>query len=56
MTIYKDGTITTKAVFGKETPQERLVAFDHDSDSMRRKSISGCSVRRSDRRSVATRL
>jgi hypothetical protein len=40
MKIYKDGTFTTKG-FGKESPRERLLGFDHDLDSMRRKSATG---------------
>lgn len=41
MKIYKDGTFTFKSGFGKETARDRLIAFDHDADSMRRKSTSG---------------
>lgn len=39
--IYKDGTFTTKTLFGKESTPERLVSFEHDADSMRRKSTTG---------------
>lgn len=41
MKIYKDGTFTTKIGFGKDSVRDRLVGFDHDADSMRRKSTSG---------------
>jgi hypothetical protein len=41
MKVYKDGTFTTKALFGKLSGRDRLSAFDHDMDSMRRKSTSG---------------
>ncbi len=39
--IYKDGTLTTQGAFGKESARERLIAFEHDADSMRRKSVTG---------------
>jgi len=39
--IYRDGTFTTRSVFGSESDRDRLVAFEHDADSMRRKSVSG---------------
>lgn len=41
MKIFKDGTFTLQTPFLGETPRDRLVAFDHDADSMRRKSTSG---------------
>lgn len=41
MKIYKDGTFAFKPAFGKEAPRDRLVSFEHDADSMRRKSTSG---------------
>jgi hypothetical protein len=41
MKIYKDGTFTTKGGFGKESVRDRLLGFDHDADSMRRKSATG---------------
>lgn len=41
MKIYRDGTFTTKVGFGKETAPDRLLGFDHDADSMRRKSVTG---------------
>lgn len=39
--IYKDGTFTTQTGFGKESARDRLIAFEHDADSMRRKSVTG---------------
>lgn len=39
--IYKDGTFATKVAFGKESIRERLLGFEHDADSMRRKSATG---------------
>jgi putative oligomerization/nucleic acid binding protein len=41
MKIYKDGTFTTKVGFGRESAPDRLLGFDHDADSMRRKSVTG---------------
>lgn len=41
MKIYDDGTFTTKSGFGKDSAPDRLVGFDHDADSMRRKSATG---------------
>lgn len=41
MKIFKDGTFTTKGLFGPESPRDRLLGFDHDADSMRRKSVTG---------------
>jgi hypothetical protein len=40
-TIYRDGTFTTRSGFGAESARERLLGFDHDADSMRRKSVTG---------------
>jgi hypothetical protein len=43
----RDGTFTTTtgiAGFGKESPHDRLLGFDHDADSMRRKSAAGRGV------------
>lgn len=40
-TIYHDGTFTTRGGFGKESARDRLLGFDHDTDSMRRKSVTG---------------
>jgi hypothetical protein len=41
MKIYKNGTFTTKPVFGKDSHRDRLLGFEHDIDSMRRKSTTG---------------
>lgn len=41
MKIYEDGTFTTKVGFGKESTPDRLLGFEHDADSMRRKSVTG---------------
>lgn len=41
MKIYRSGTFTTKVGFGKESAPDRLLGFDHDADSMRRKSVTG---------------
>ncbi|WP_067428823.1 SHOCT domain-containing protein [Nocardioides jensenii] len=41
MTIYKDGTFSLKVLFGKPSAPERLIGFEHDADSMRRKSATG---------------
>ena len=41
MKIYNDGTFTTRVGFGKESAPDRLLGFDHDADSMRRKSVTG---------------
>lgn len=41
LTIYTDGTFTTKVVFGKESERDQLLGFDHDADSIRRKSATG---------------
>jgi hypothetical protein len=41
MRIYNDGTFSTGPLGGKPENAERLVAFDHDVDSMRRKSLTG---------------
>jgi hypothetical protein len=40
-TIYRDGTFTTRRGFGNESARDRLLGFDHDADSMRRKSVTG---------------
>lgn len=40
--IYGDGTFATKAgIFGGWSQADRLIAFDFDMDSMRRKSVTG---------------
>lgn len=44
LTIYRNGTFTTKPVFGRESEPDRLLGFDHDIDSMRRKSVTGRSA------------
>lgn len=41
MTLFKDGTFTVTRGLGKPTERERLVGFEHDIDSMRRKSVTG---------------
>lgn len=41
LTIYSDGTFTTKSMLWGESERERLLGFEHDMDSMRRKSTSG---------------
>lgn len=44
VSIYRDGTFTTTkgmAGVGVESEPDRLLGFDHDSDSMRRKSVTG---------------
>lgn len=41
MKIYHDGTFSTGPLGGKPANAERLLAFDHDADSMRRKSVAG---------------
>lgn len=42
MRIYSDGTFATRiGPFGKWSGLDRLVAFDFDMDSMRRKSMTG---------------
>ncbi|MEV7431844.1 SHOCT domain-containing protein [Nocardioides sp. NPDC092400] len=41
MTIFKDGTFSTKPAFGSGSTPDRLLGFDHDIDSMRRKSVTG---------------
>jgi hypothetical protein len=41
MKVFKDGTFTIKGTFGGESAPDRLVAFEIDSDSMRRKSTTG---------------
>ncbi|MFC5175634.1 SHOCT domain-containing protein [Nocardioides taihuensis] len=41
MKIYKDGTFTVQSTFAKESARDRLIGFDHDADSMRRKSVTG---------------
>jgi len=41
MKIYKDGTFTTTGMFGKESARDRLLGFEYDIDSMRRKSVTG---------------
>lgn len=41
LTVYKDGTFTTRSAFGKESARDRLLGFEHDIDSMRRKSTTG---------------
>ncbi len=41
MKIFKDGTFTTKGLLGAESSPDRLLGFDHDIDSMRRKSTTG---------------
>lgn len=40
LTIFKDGTFVTKSTWG-ESERDRLLGFEHDIDSMRRKSVSG---------------
>lgn len=40
MKIYSDGTFSTGFAGGKHTG-ERLIGFEHDMDSMRRKSMTG---------------
>jgi hypothetical protein len=47
MSIFKDGTFTTtKGIggVGKESDADRLIGFEHDIDSMRRKSMTGRGV------------
>lgn len=40
--IYRDGTFSTKGgIFGGWSQRDRLLAFDFDMDSMRRKSMTG---------------
>lgn len=41
MRIFDDGTFDTKSGFGKWSEPDRLIGFDHDADSMRRKSVTG---------------
>lgn len=41
MKIYKDGTFTTNGYWSGAGARDRLIAFDHDVDSMRRKSTTG---------------
>lgn len=41
MKVYRAGTFTTKSGFGKESARDHLLGFDHDADSMRRKSTTG---------------
>lgn len=41
MTLFKDGTFTITSGLRKPTDRERLIGFDHDADSMRRKSATG---------------
>lgn len=41
MKVFRDGTFTVKTGFGKESAPDRLVGFEHDADSMRRKSVTG---------------
>ena len=41
LTIYRDGTFTTKSMLWGESERDRLLGFEHDVDSMRRKSTSG---------------
>lgn len=40
LTLYQDGTFTTKGLFATSDP-DHLLAFSTDSDSMRRKSVTG---------------
>lgn len=41
LTIYKNGTFTLKRLFSPASTPDTLIAFDHDVDSMRRKSMTG---------------
>lgn len=41
MTIFGDGTFTTKGLWSPESPRDRLLSWDDDIDSMRRKSATG---------------
>lgn len=41
LTIYKNGSFTLKRLFSPASTPDTLIAFDHDVDSMRRKSVTG---------------
>lgn len=40
-TLFRDGTFTTKSLLWGESQRERLLGFEFDVDSMRRKSLTG---------------
>ena len=41
MKIFKDGTFTVKGTWGGESERDKLLGFENDADSMRRKSTTG---------------